>query len=786
MLPILAPLVALSLPAADSAPLVIREGVALSGAVRGGRIPFERDPVQAALARGTFSEPMAGEGGWTTIKAGDDGVFNGLRGAYVWTTVEVPEAGVYLLNARGNSVAYVNGVPRPGDVYSYGYLPLPVNLKKGRNALLFYAGRGTLAASLTKAEKLAQLNPADTTLPDFLVGEKKVLLGALPVLNNTEKALTGLTLAATTEGGRTVISKLPAIPPMTARKVAFSLTPGTGTKLSVVLRDAKGTALDETVLSVRTRKPGETHRKTFVSEIDGSVQYWAAFPSTKPNPGNALVLSLHGASVEAQGQADAYGPHDDVSLAAATNRRPYGFDWEDWGRADAIEVLAQAKGYFPHDPARVNLTGHSMGGHGTWSLASLLPGTFASAAPSAGWISFTTYVGAPPPNTTDLLGKLFASANLPSDTLSFLPNLLQARIYAIHGDADDNVPVTEARRMREELTKIGHPSVGWYEEKGADHWWDNDPAPGAACVDFPAAFQMIRDARIPSGPGPLRFVTANPSVSSTDRWLTIEQQLQPLALSEANLDWEGDSVIGTTSNVRRLSLDIPKLARVTLDGQTLRVSGRPVRLVRDGSEWSIATKPVSSAEKNPLRYGPFKRAFDHRMLFVYGTAGSPDENAWSAEKARYDSEAFLYRGNGAPEVLSDREFLARKTTGRSVILYGNADTNAAWNMLLKNAPIQLTRTSALVGKTQKTGADLACLFAYPRPGSKTAMVGVVGGTGLVGCRTTNRLAYFSAGVAYPDWCVFTPDVFQNGIGGAVGAGIFGNDWRVETGQSAWR
>ena len=327
MIPILASLALFSLPAADPAPIIIREGLALSGAVRGGRIPFERDPVQEALARGTFSDPAEGEGGWATIKAGDDGVFGNLRSAYVWATVEIPEAGVYLLNAKGNSAVYVNGEVRPGDVYSYGYFPLPVNLKKGRNTLLFFAGRGTLSATLTRAEKTAQLNPADPTLPDFLAGEGKVLLGALPVLNNTDAKLSGLTLAVTVESGRTVISKLPAIPPMTARKIGFSLAPGDGTKLSLVLRGPRGETLDSAQLSVRTRKPSETHRKTFVSQIDGSVQYWAAFSATKPSKGNSLALTLHGASVEAQGQADAYGPHEDVSLAAATNRRPYGFDW---------------------------------------------------------------------------------------------------------------------------------------------------------------------------------------------------------------------------------------------------------------------------------------------------------------------------------------------------------------------------------------------------------------------------------------------------------------------------
>ena len=53
----------------------------------------------------------------------------------------------------------------------------------------------------------------------------------------------------------------------------------------------------------------------------------------------ALFLSVHGASVEATNQARAYAQKDWGHLVAPTNRRPYGFSWEDWGRMDALEVL---------------------------------------------------------------------------------------------------------------------------------------------------------------------------------------------------------------------------------------------------------------------------------------------------------------------------------------------------------------------------------------------------------------------------------------------------------------
>jgi len=38
--------------------------------------------------------------------------------------------------------------------------------------------------------------------------------------------------------------------------------------------------------------------------------------------------------------------------------------------------------------------------------------------------------------------------------------------------------------------------------------------------------------------------------------------------------------------------------------------------------------------KGPQRYGTFKDAFNNRMIFVYGTSGTKEENEWSFNKAR--------------------------------------------------------------------------------------------------------------------------------------------------------
>jgi hypothetical protein len=90
------------------------------------------------------------------------------------------------------------------------------------------------------------------------------------------------------------------------------------------------------------------------------------------------------------------------------------------------------------------------------------------------------------------------------------------------------------------------------------------------------------------------------------------------------------------------------------------------------------------------------------------------------------------------------------------------------------------------GERTESGDDLACLFVRPRPGSDVACVGVVSGTGPAGMRLTDRMPYFVSGVAYPDWIVLGPETLSKGSAGVRGAGFFGNDWEVGSGEAVWQ
>ncbi len=806
---------------ADSAalPLQIQEALVLPlGGRGGGHAEFPVDLIAAQVADGIWKAPHDGEiltdprgqaRTWQKASAGKDGWFagRGLAGGYLYYSFHADEDQAALLEAAGHEMVYANGEPRAGDVYANEITVVPVHLHQGENEFLFKTGRGRLKARLVPARARALFNPKDMTLPDFHPENKASTLGAVIVLNASNETLEGVDLRVTGLSGGVESIRAPGIPPWGARKVAIPLhcpsplPSPTNLTLRLSLVDRKsGMVLDEVPAVIRVLAADQPFKVTFRSAIDGSVQYYAVNPmrSELPRDGApALFLSLHGAGVEALGQAQAYSPKSWGYLVAATNRRPYGYDWEDWGRLDAMEVLDHASERWHTDPSKTYLTGHSMGGHGTWQVGVTFPDRFAAIAPSAGWISFWSYGGKSRSRSTNMVEDLIARADSPGDTLLLRSNYLHEAVYILHGGADDNVPPSEAHKMRDELAKFHH-DFSYFEQPGAGHWWDASDEPGADCVDWAPFFDLFGRHRVPSD-GEVReinFSTANPAVSARSHWVKIDLQEKFLEKSSITLRFDPGRrrFTGGTENVARFSLDLGKLARegefsLEIDGQSLTNLALPpdrnLWFERGQGKWS-ATSPPSPKGKGAHRSGPFREAFGHDMVFVYGTAGTREENEWALRKARYDSEQFWYRGNGSVEVIPDNQWNPEPYWDRSVVIYGNADSNLAWRGLLGQCPIQVHRGRIAAAGTEFEGEDFGAVFVRPRADSNVASVAVVTGSGAAGMRLNDRLPYLSAGVAYPDWTIFGPTIHREGVSGVLGAGYFGADWGIESGEYAWK
>ncbi|MCH8275196.1 MAG: prolyl oligopeptidase family serine peptidase [Armatimonadetes bacterium] len=794
-----------------------REALVIPSVGQYGRRPVHTDAIEAQIVAGTWEPPHEGDAvevqgaesrTWATAMAADNGwiAHNGFRGGYAYVAIDSLRERVMILDAVAHSTVYVNGEPRYGDPYQTGFVRVPVLLKKGRNDFLFHCFRGRFRAKLVVPDAPVMFNTRDATLPDLIVGEEKEVWGAVVVINATDSPLRDLRLSARLEEGPSQTTAVPFIPPLSVRKVGFRIPaslhsePGS-VDINLELLADEGPPLSSARVGLRVRCPTDVHKRTFISAIDGSVQYYAvnpARPLTSDAPPPALVITCHGAGVEALGQASAYSSKTWAHIVAPTNRRPFGFDWEDWGRLDTLEVMRLAQESLKTDPSRVYLTGHSMGGHGAWHLGVTFPGRFAAIGPSAGWISFWSYAGAVGFDEDDPVQAILKRAVSPSDTLALARNFLNHGVYILHGEKDDNVPPGQARRMREELAKF-HRDFDWHEQPGAGHWWDSSDEPGTDCVDWAPMFDFFARRAIPplESVRNVEFVTANPGVSATCRWVTIEAQIRHGKPSSVKIRFDPGRrrFVGETENVERLSLSVRHLPpgesiSLQLDGWDSGAVPWPdgeavIRLERRGESWAVAGKPPPSL-KGPHRYGPFKDAFRSRMLFVYATQGTPEENAWAFAKARYDAETFWYRGNGSVDVVPDTDFDPAAEPDRNVIVYGNRNTNGAWNALLGESPVQVGRGAASTGGRLVRGDSLACLFIRPRRGSDVASVGVVSGTGIAGMRLTDRIPYFVSGIGYPDCIVIGPEALEKGMAGVRVAGFFGTDWSVNSGEFAWR
>src|SRR4030095_17004097 len=117
--------------------------------------------------------------------------------------------------------------------------------------------------------------------------------------------------------------------------------------------------------------------------------------------------------------------------------------------------------------------------------------------------------------------------------------------------------------------------------------------------------------------------------------------------------------------------------------------------------------------------------------------------------------------------------------------YGNAATNAAWSGLLGESPVQVRPGVTVVSGREIRGDDLACLVIRPRPGDASTCIGIVGGTGIAGMRLTDRLPYFTSGVAFPDCTVLSSETLLARRAGVRVAGVYTNDWALEYGDFAF-
>ncbi len=160
-----------------------------------------------------------------------------------------------------------------------------------------------------------------------------------------------------------------------------------------------------------------------------------------------LILFLHGAGeagtnvwrVDIHGPAKYIAEHPDFPFILVSPLCP---PEQIWSNENLLALLDEVSAQYKVDPRRVYLTGLSMGGYGTWSLALAEPGRFAAVIPICGGGS--------------LIHPLLADHGYKPKTKEAMKAL---PIWAFHGAKDTTVPLAESERMVNAIKKLGASEV---------------------------------------------------------------------------------------------------------------------------------------------------------------------------------------------------------------------------------------------------------------------------------------------------------------------------------------
>jgi predicted peptidase len=195
--------------------------------------------------------------------------------------------------------------------------------------------------------------------------------------------------------------------------------------------------------------------KTF-KNADGTTSPYVVFvpkdyDGTKEYP---VILFLHG-SGETKGDKSGKMPVQ-VGIGTAIKKREKDFPFivvipqsekRTWGASSddgkrALAILDEVEKEYKIDVKRQYLTGLSMGGFGTWSIAAAHPDRWAAIVPICG--------GGNPKD---------------AEKIKSIP------CWCFHGDADAAVPVQRSRDMIDALKKAGtEPKYTEYEKVGHNSW----------------------------------------------------------------------------------------------------------------------------------------------------------------------------------------------------------------------------------------------------------------------------------------------------------------------------
>jgi predicted esterase len=540
-------------------------------------------------------------------------------------------------------------------------------------------------------------------------------------------------------------------------------------------------------------------RRAYRSPVDGKLSEFALYlpPRFDPTRKYPLIVALHGMNGKPMEMLMWLFGHDDPNRDGYwEDRHPRkNLEWLDaivvapdghsntmyreLGEEDVMRVVDWAMANYPVDPARVSITGPSMGGIGAAACALHHPDRFAAAEPLCGYHSFFVRGDMGTLRPWEHFLAEVRSNVLWAENGQYLP------LYIVHGTKDlpeenSGVLIDRYDELRYDV-KHEHPELGhnvWqptYEDLKGARW--------------------LLDHRRPLHPRAIRFKTARTRWGD-DAWLHLRELSSSGLWAEVWARIDKDNVIHVVTHaVNAIALDrdpvlLDDAAPVTLgidQSKFVFQAGEPIELYREHGAWKPGPAPHEGAYKHGSSTGPIPDAFHEPLLFVWGAsdraqahANEETAHAWARVRSGVRVDYPL---------MSDTEFFARGeaiANDRALFLVGNAKSNRLVRELEPSFPIRIDGSDVIVGAKRVQAEDgsadvsqLGVAFVRPNPRRPDRYVVVVEGVGPLGTWRSLSLPEM-----LPDYVVYDRGVAPArgllvlGAASVRAAGTFANDWSL--------
>ena len=529
----------------------------------------------------------------------------------------------------------------------------------------------------------------------------------------------------------------------------------------------------------------------YVSEIDGSVQPYGLVipPSYDPRlprrwrvdawfHGRAEKLSEVNFLSERMAQPGQFTPRDTIVLhlyGRYCNANKFA------GEMDLFEALAAVRRQYPVDDNRLLARGFSMGGAAVWHIAAHYPGTWAAAAPGAGFSESAEFLQlsrekTPPPEWEQTLWRMY-------DATVYAANFTNLPLVAYSGEIDGQKQAADL--MSKYLEKEGIPMTHIIGPETPHRYHP------ASKIEIDRRLDAIAALGRDPFPRRVKFVTYTLRYNRS-KWIVVDgmEKHWEKAQVEATVHNQGSLRI-STSNVSSLTIDydpggapveLVGKAMIEIDGAKLEATGPAsdrswrLHLARTNGKWAIAiARPTGLVKRHGLQ-GPIDDAFMSSFLFVLpGKAPSGDAGKRIAEESQRAIREWRRQFRGEARVKKDSEVTDEDIANHSLILWGDPASNSVMGRLVGKLPLEWSGPRLAIKGKQYDAATHYPILIYPNPLNINRYVVLNSGFTFREYDYLNNARQISK---LPDWAVIDVTTPANGRypGNVKDAGFFDEKW----------